>query len=83
VLHDTGRFIIEAYSDDWFRSLKEHYAELEKRVGFGEKEYKEWLQKKNRQHNMTNVILFFDWFDKHKENDGKRIPEFRDRLSRN
>jgi hypothetical protein len=68
VLHDTGRFIIEAYSEDWFRSLKERYAELEKKVGFGEKEYKDWLQKRNRRHNMTNVILFFDWFDKHKEN---------------
>lgn len=77
VLHDTDRFFIEAYSDDWFQALKANYAELEKRVGFGEKEYKEWLQKKNRQHNMTNVILFFDWFDKRKENNGKRVREFR------
>jgi hypothetical protein len=66
VLHGTGRFLIEAYSDDWFQELKVNYAELEKKVGFGEKEYKEWLREKNRQHNMTNVIQFFDWFDKHK-----------------
>jgi hypothetical protein len=76
-LHDSGRFLREEYSDDWFQRLKADYAELEKRVGFGEKDYKDWLQKKNRQHNMTNVILFFDWFDKHKENNGKQVPEFR------
>ena len=70
-LHDTGRFLIEAYSDDWFKKLKAHYAELEKRVGFGEKDYKDWLQKKRRQHNMTNVIHFFDWFDKQKDKNEK------------
>ena len=69
-LGQSGRFHIDAYSTEWFEGLKQNYAELEKRVGFGENDYKEWLKKRNRNHNMTNVILFFDWFDKQGK-DGK------------
>ena len=65
-LEQTGRFKIEKYDNAWFQGLKKNYAELEKRVGFNEGDYKNWLQKRRRSHNMTNLILFYDWFDKRK-----------------
>lgn len=70
-LAKTRRFKMERYSDAWFEGLKIDYAELEKRVGFTGEDYKNWLQKRGRQHNMTNVMLFFDWFDKKKGRYGK------------
>ena len=64
-LRATGRFETEAYSDEWFNDLKKSYPELVKKVGFGEHDYAKWLAERNRQHNMTNVIHFFNWFDQH------------------
>jgi hypothetical protein len=31
-------------------------------------DYGKWLSERDRQHNMTNVIHFFDWFDKENPN---------------
>ena len=35
----TTRFDAHAYSDDWFSDLKEHYSELEQKVGFRKQDY--------------------------------------------
>lgn len=62
-LRATGRFETEAHSDEWFNDLKKKYPEVVKKVGFGEQDYVKWLAERNRQHNMSNVIHFFNWFD--------------------
>lgn len=61
---DTGRFEIEAYSDDWFNDLRKHYPELEKKVGFRSQDYLNWLAERKRIHNITNLIMFIDWISK-------------------
>ena len=61
VLRATNRFETVAYSEDWFTDLKKNYldtGELEKKVGFGESDYIQWLQKSNQHHNMSNLISF-------------------------
>lgn len=63
-LGDTGRFEIEAYSDDWFNDLRKHYPELEKKVGFRSQDYLNWLAERKRIHNITNLIMFIDWISK-------------------
>jgi hypothetical protein len=63
-LRETRRFFIEGYSRDWFTDLKRNYAELGKKVGFCQQDYIDWLAKRKRQHNVTNLILFMDWIAK-------------------
>jgi hypothetical protein len=60
-LRDTGRFEVEAFSDEWFTGLKSQYAELEKNVRFCRQDYIDWLKVRNREHNITNLIHFMDW----------------------
>jgi hypothetical protein len=60
VLRATQRFETLAYGEEWFSSLKAHIdsGELEKKVGFNEGDYLQWLRDKNRKHNMSNLISF-------------------------
>ena len=60
LLRATGRFDTLSYSEDWFVDLKAHLdsGELEKKVGFNENDYKQWLKAKNRQHNLSNLFEF-------------------------
>jgi len=67
-LRETGRFEVEAYSDDWFNDLKRQYADLERKVGFCKQDYVNWLAERNRHHNVTNMFLFVDWFSKRNTN---------------
>jgi len=68
VLRATERFEGHAYSTDWFLDLRKHYSELEKKVGFKQSDYAEWLKRKNRQHSVSNVFHFMHW--KGKQQDG-------------
>jgi hypothetical protein len=63
-LASTKRFEVQAYSIDWFKDLKRNYGELEKKVGFNLEDYRNWLTKKGRSHNTSNLILFLDWIAK-------------------
>lgn len=58
VLRATGRFETLGYSEDWFRGLKQGMKDLEKRVGFNEEDYKNWLKEQNRIHSTSNLIHF-------------------------
>jgi hypothetical protein len=61
VLRATGRFETLAYSEEWFLDLKKNYldtGELEKKVGFTESDYIQWLQQRNQKHSMSNLISF-------------------------
>ena len=60
----TKRFEVLAYSTKWFADLKKHYGELEKKVGFNGCDYRDWLAKRGRLHNNSNLILFIDWIAK-------------------
>lgn len=60
VLRATQRFETLAYGEEWFSSLKAHIdsGELEKKAGFNESDYLQWLNDKKRKHNMSNLISF-------------------------
>jgi hypothetical protein len=60
LLRATDRFETLGYSERWFTDLKAHLdsGELEKKVGFNENDYKQWLKDKNRQHNLSNLFEF-------------------------
>jgi hypothetical protein len=51
-----------SYSNEWFSDLQSHMqsGDLEQRVKFSPKDYKEWLEKSRRQHNVTNMFTFMD-----------------------
>lgn len=68
-LRETGRFETISYSEQWLAGLKRHLesGQLEKKVGFNEKDYLVWLAERNRQHNMSNLIMFLDWIRKRDE----------------
>jgi hypothetical protein len=73
-LHETGRFEVEAYSEDWFNDLKKHYKELEENVGFTQQDYVQWLHNRKRHHNVTNMFLFTkDMAKRDADADAKRI----------
>ena len=59
-LRNTGRFETFSYSTDWFNDLKKHIdsGELAERVGFESGAYREWLKKKGRQDNISNMFEF-------------------------
>jgi hypothetical protein len=60
LLRSTNRFETFSYSEEWYLGLKSHIAsgELERRVGFSEKDYLAWLEKTGRKHNTSNLIHF-------------------------
>lgn len=60
----TKRFEVLAYSTQWFTDLRKNYGELEKKVGFNGDDYRNWLAKRGRSHNISNLILFIDWIAK-------------------
>ncbi len=58
VLKNTGRFFIEPFSEGYFESLgAARDARIEK-FEQGSKDYVEWLKKKGRQPNYTNLLVF-------------------------
>lgn len=59
-LEATGRFHTVAYSEDWFVDLKKHIdsGELEKKVGFNEQDYLDWLKASRQAHSTSNLIRF-------------------------
>lgn len=59
-LSETGRFHVDALSDDWFADLKRHMPQLEEKTGLHKGDYLEWLKVRNRQHNVTNLIHFMN-----------------------
>lgn len=67
-LRETGRFEVEAYSNEWFDDMKRQYADLERKVGFCKQDYMDWLDKRKRQHNVTNMFWFVDWIAKRDAN---------------
>jgi hypothetical protein len=60
LLRGTDRFETYGYSEQWFIDLKNHLdsGELEKRVGFNESDYKQWLAKQHRHDNLSNLFAF-------------------------
>ncbi|HUL35429.1 MAG TPA: hypothetical protein VL128_16200 [Candidatus Eisenbacteria bacterium] len=58
LLKATNRFEAIAYGKEWFEGLKNDLPELEKRVGFNESDYLQWLGQQDFKHNMSNLISF-------------------------
>lgn len=58
VLRETDRFETFSYSEEWFLSLNDNMPELRKKMGFTQTDYNDWLKKTNRQHNLSNLIVF-------------------------
>lgn len=57
-LKNTGRFFIEPFSEEYFQSAA---ADRDVRIGKfsrGTNDYVQWLEKKGRQHNHTNLLVF-------------------------
>jgi hypothetical protein len=57
----TGRFRAEFYSVDWFQGLKRALPEAEKHMNMNRAMYLDWLRRRNRQHNVSNMFQFVDW----------------------
>lgn len=60
LLRATGRFATIAYTEEWFKDLRAHYdsGELQRISGVNEGDYRAWLLKRRRQHNMSNLLEF-------------------------
>ena len=60
LLRATDRFETLAYSKEWFESLKKEIecGRLEKKAGFNESDYMQWLEKHKQKPNVGNVISF-------------------------
>ncbi len=63
VLYKTGRFHIEAISEEWFANLHRQMPELEKATGIGWREYLQWLDTNGLQDNTTNKFLYLRWVE--------------------
>ncbi len=60
-LRETGRFVVEAFSTEWFEDMKRKLPELEQKMGMNRDMYIEWLRQRKRQHNVSNMFHFVDW----------------------
>lgn len=60
-LAETGRFKIDAFSVDWFESLKRQMPEAEKRLNMNRDDYMEWLRIRRRQHSVSAMLQYSDW----------------------
>lgn len=60
-LLDTHRFLIDAFSVEWFTDLKRKMPEAEKQMNMNRDMYIEWLRQRNRQHNISNMFQFAHW----------------------
>lgn len=71
-LQSTSRFETIAFSSDWFSDYRAHYADLEKIVGFNQKDYEQWLIDKRRHDDVSNRFHFLNWLAKHKNTSATR-----------
>jgi hypothetical protein len=60
-LAQTGRFKIDAFSIEWFESLKQQMPELEKQLNMNLNDYMEWLRKRHRQPSISAMLQYSDW----------------------
>lgn len=76
VLRNVG-FETYSYSNEWFGDLRNHIesGDLAQRVKFTPQDYKDWLQKSGRQHNVSNMFTFMDRMRIRDEREEKRISE--------
>jgi hypothetical protein len=54
----TERFACMCFGEEWFEGLKNDLPNLRQRLGFTQRDYLEWLKKKNRQHSKSNIFHF-------------------------
>lgn len=60
-LYNTGRFHIDAISEEWFEGLKRQMPVLEKKAGMSQKDYLTWLKENGLQDNTTNLFIYMEW----------------------
>lgn len=60
-LESTGRFKIEGLGEEWFLSLREQLAGLQRESGIEPVAYNQWLNRNRLQNNTTNLFRFFEW----------------------
>jgi len=70
-LADTNRFDVAAFSTEWFSSMKQQYAEVQKIVGFNQNDYVQWLKDRNRQDSISNKFHFITWIARRDKEQGK------------
>lgn len=57
-LSQTGRFLVDVISKEWFEDLRSKLPDARKASGMEEEKYHQWLQANSRQHNMTNLLVW-------------------------
>jgi hypothetical protein len=60
-LFETQRFTLDAFSVHWFEDMKRKLPEAEKMMNMNRDMYLDWLQQRNRQHNVSNLFQYVDW----------------------
>jgi hypothetical protein len=60
-LLETDRFVVDAFSTEWFEDMKRKLPESEQNMGMNRDMYIEWLRQRKRQHNVSNMFQFVDW----------------------
>jgi hypothetical protein len=60
-LHDTGRFHVEAVSDDWFQDLKTKMLMLDESSGQARDDYLLWLKQHQMEHSTTSIFRYIEW----------------------
>jgi hypothetical protein len=63
-LRQTGRFHINAVSDEWFIDLKKQLPIIDEVTGVSEAKYVRWLKDNGRQHSITSLFLYMQASDK-------------------
>jgi hypothetical protein len=60
-LRQSGRFDAQFYMREAWEDKRRKFDEIQKQAGFTFKEYEDWLQKRNRNHNASSTFEFLAW----------------------
>ncbi len=60
----TERFHMIGYGIEWFEDTKRNMPRIEELSGFNQLDYSQWLEDRNRQHSISNLIHFTNWIGK-------------------
>jgi hypothetical protein len=72
-LLETDRFVVDAFSIDWFEDMKRKLPGSEQKMGINRDMYIEWLRQRKRQHNVSNMFQFVDWIARRDKNRGEGV----------
>jgi hypothetical protein len=72
-LQETDRFVVDAFSTDWFQDMKRKLPEMENKLGMDRNSYLQWLRERQRQHSISNMFAYADWTARRDKDKGEGV----------